>query len=196
MVYHYRNDETVEFFTNSLVKIIDYGRCYFNDVNENVSSKDIWNIITDKTKTPDCNPPGWRHGYNFLSEEPTEGDNHYISSQKRNKSHDLRLATIIARIQGKNSSAESAFIRRIINKITYRTLYGTKEVDISDYATSGMIRNVEDMHLALKHLIQNIPYFKNDNKEFFKDKVQMGELHTWLDGSKPIEYKPSSSQYF
>ena len=203
MVYHYRNDETVEFFTNSLVKIIDYGRCYFNDVNENVSSKDIWKIITDKKKTPECNPPrGKPYGYHTLKEEIPEGSYHYISSQKRNKSHDLRLAAIIAiiaRIPGKNNnSAESVFIREIINSVykTYIGEYGTKEVDISDYATSGIIRNVEDMHLALKNLIQNVPYFKNDNKEFFKDKVQMGELHTWLDRSKPIEYKPSSYQYF
>ena len=46
------------------------------------------------------------------------------------------------------------------------------------------------MHLALKKLIKNDPSFKKENDKFYKDKIQMGEFHVWLNGDniKPVEY--------
>lgn len=75
-VYHLDNDEIISFYSPYLVKIIDYGRCYFSD--------DIMdsNIIYDKICSfAECNPEcGRTKGYGTLK-----------FYKKRNISIDLRL---------------------------------------------------------------------------------------------------------
>ena len=200
MKYHYGNNEIVEFLTSDVVKIIDYGRSYFKDKDKSISSKSIWDIIYDVDKTPDCQGDGYNNGYLFLNEEFEEGNNYYISSQKRNMSHDLRLVQNIEKdfsikYNGKNSRP----LKNILNSVykNYEYSFGTKEVNIS---TSDEIKNVVDMHLALKKLIKTESYFAKKNIEYYEGKTQIGELHVWLDGSKPMEYistiSSKRSEYF
>ena len=219
MVYHYDKNDTdvVSFHTFGIAKIIDYGRCYFNDtsVSPPVSSMDMYNVVSDANKTPDCAPNGESYGYTWLDKEKVPGENLYISSQVRNKSHDLRLAFILAQESGKNAHANTKSIREILNGvfINYWSLYLNEKNDIlrkmgkKEETDNGFgmaendgihwvnkgddILNVEDMHTALKNLIQNEPYFKPDNDAFFQGKTKIGELHTYLYDDKPMEYIPA-----
>ena len=200
MIYHYSNGEVIEFLTTDIVKIIDYGRSYFKD--KSISSKSMWDIIYDIKQTPDCYGDGYDYGYLFLNEEHIEGNNSYISSQKRNMSHDLRLANNIEDIEKKYSGDNSGPLKSILSSVhkNYIFRYGTKEVSSSDFTHTGEIKNVIDMHLALKNLIKNEGYFVKKNVEYYVGKVQIGELHIWLDRSKPMEYistiSAKRSEYF
>lgn len=230
MVYHYPDGTVVEFRTKGIVKIIDYGRNYFNDKEENIDSKMFYNRLCNLNlkscnyKTKNTNKDySWKHsnevtcgemsGYSILGKEDEYGSFHYISSQKRNKSHDLRLANIIKYTSYKYASKDTDkeqnefYIREILRQIVYENKYqlkeegiderfGTPEVPRDSYENLGIIRNVDDMHLALKKLIQEREYFKRKNDSLYgvkngKDgKNLMGTLHVYMDRSKPIEYIP------
>ena len=201
MIYHYKDGETIEFLTTDIIKIIDYGRCYFDDKEANVSSKDMLDIVLDFDKTPDCKGDGVSFGYQFLNDEfPDIGSNYYISSNKRNKSHDLRMVQNIyddlvpMKYKEASNPASKYPISQLLKNVfqNYEDYFGTPEVIKK---TANQIQNVEDMHLALKNLIQNDRSFKEENDKFYKDKIQMGEFHVWLNGDKhrPVEYISTNS---
>jgi muconolactone delta-isomerase len=70
--------------------------------------------------------------------------------------------------------------------------FGTPEIDgisfISLHNSNSKIQNVDDIHLALKDLITNIPYFKHMNDDLFKSSTKIGEIHIWVDGSRSLRY--------
>jgi len=198
MMYHYHDGTTLEFNTFGIAKIIDYGRCYMNDTQTKITSKDFYNKLCEVDK--DC---GWESGYSSFEEEDPYGSFHYICSQKHNQSHDLRLINMIWKITGKYSGENSAPLRTIMAKTVYDDEYalkesgqddgfGTPEVRGESYLRVGdPIKNVRDMHNALHNLIQNEPYFKLENDRIFKDKTKIGEMHMWVDFSKKMEYIPT-----
>jgi len=194
MCYHYPDNTVVEFNTFGVVKIIDYGRSYFNDKEENVNSGKFYTKVcqTERACTPEC---GSYVGYSWLGEEYELGENAYIVSQHRNKSHDLRLCTEIWYEPDKYKDENAVYIRQILSKIVYKMQYGTPEIAEGIYRKLGdKIANVDDMHKALKELMLNIPYFTKENNRIFENKEKMGEIHTWVDGSKPVEYRSSNIQ--
>jgi hypothetical protein len=116
MKYHYPGGEVVSFNTFDIAKIIDYGRSYFSDTDE--KNKKTYNsnnyhqflrsaIEANDAKRTTKNLPSDRDegdytkrqchnlSYDELEGEGIYGSYHYISSNKRNKSHDLRLVSII-----------------------------------------------------------------------------------------------------
>jgi hypothetical protein len=201
MIYHYKDGETLEFLTTDIIKIIDYGRCYFHDKGANVSSKDMLDIVLDFDETPGCMGDGVSFGYQFLNDEfPDIGSNYYISSNKRNKSHDLRMVQNIyndlvpMKYKDNRYLASKYPISQLLKNVfqNYEDYFGTPEVIKK---TANQIQNVEDMHLALKNLIQNDPSFQKENQKFYKDKIQMGEFHVWLteNNPKPVEYISTNS---
>ena len=119
-------------------------------------------------------------------------------------SHDLLLAQRMSKTPGKNSSANSRALRKILlseynnyNKIVDESSpsvqFGTEEVTEQTYMDTGMIKNVIDMHLALKELIQTESYFAQKNKDYYIGKTQyrwaqIGELNVWFDDTRPMEY--------
>jgi hypothetical protein len=118
MKYHYPGGEVVSFNTFDIAKIIDYGRSYFSDTDE--KNKKTYSSHTyhqflrtaieandDKRKTKNL-PSNREKGdytkrqchnlsYDELEDEGIYGSYHYICSNKRNKSHDLRLVSMIRR---------------------------------------------------------------------------------------------------
>jgi hypothetical protein len=116
MKYHYPDREVVSFNTFDIAKIIDYGRSYFSDTDD--KNKKTYSSHTyhqflrsaieandDKRKTKNL-PSDREEGdytkrechnlsYHELEDEGMYGSYHYICSNKRNKSHDLRLVSII-----------------------------------------------------------------------------------------------------
>jgi hypothetical protein len=220
MIYHYSDESTVEFNTFGIAKIIDYGRSYMNDRESHVTPRNFYynlckedkcNYYEDvrendvdsnranskKVLVSNC---GEYYGYSILDKENPYGSFHYISSQKRNKSHDLRLVNIIWQTKDKSREAVTNPIRSIMANMVYEDKFslktykfdhgfGTPEVHEVTYKNPGdKIKNVEDLHLALKYLIKNEEYFALENERIFQGKTKMGEMHIWVNGSKPMEY--------
>jgi hypothetical protein len=89
------NDGTiVEFKSKYIVKIIDYGRSFFEDqFNTDISgsSKKIYETILGIKKCTTKQNKEIDHISGFQNMEPDDGNFYYISSSTRNISHDLRL---------------------------------------------------------------------------------------------------------
>lgn len=114
ITYNYYNskNKVTTFKSKYLVKIIDYGRSYFNNGGD-IHSKSIHSKLC---ATPECNDIiedqysdddekenkiikyancGDYSGFGFLQSEENNIDNYYINSFRHNISHDLRLIRII-----------------------------------------------------------------------------------------------------
>jgi len=228
MNYHYPNRKVVSFNTFDIVKIIDYGRCYFKE-SEKYNSHNYLKVLREsiikvaksdkdlKATHPRRRGECTNRSYVILEDEDPEGSFHYICSNKRNKTHDLRLANEIWTTPEKYNSTnqDENGLRSILNAIFYEDTYqvergkrdhgyGSEEVLESSYteletlrksnpkATMKLepgksIRNVEDMHLALKDLILHTSHFK-EMSELFESHKKIGEMDIWLDGSKSLVY--------
>jgi hypothetical protein len=188
MIYHYKNGTTVEFNTFGIAKIIDYGRSFIND-GSITSSVNFYDKLCQADES--C---GFSSGYSILEHEHSYGSFNFICSQKRNISHDLRLVNDIWKTPGKYSGDNATPMRTIMASLVYKEEYGTPEVQNTYYKHPGdKIKNVNDMHLALKHLIQNESYFKEENERIFQGKTKIGEMHIAADDFKIMEYKPTET---
>jgi hypothetical protein len=208
--YHYHLQDGSESTFNSkyLVKIIDYGRCYFNDGPAN----NALNIYNKLCETRECDETeeeedereeynkhegtnigpencGQHKGYSILAKEKQPGSFHYISSQIPNKSHDLRLLNIInnlvnrlsAQIPMNLNNEFLAFFRSIV----YVQDYGTPARDSNN---SGSIYNVVDAYNKLNLLVNNSEN-KIANNIRYPEKKKIGDLHIYADG-RPMEFEP------
>jgi hypothetical protein len=213
LIYHYPKGETVELNTFGIAKIIDYGRSFFDDKKANVSSKTIMKKVQDAKKTPSCRPNGLRSGYLYINNESTKGINSYICSNKKNITHDLRFAKIVnshldyqkireEKVSKVISDNNLDPIKKILQSVHKNYMnqyslkhekkdegYGAPEYKEHEYNVSKQVRNVKDMHVALKELILKQPYFKDKMNTLFQGKKKMGTMHIYVDGSKPTEYK-------
>jgi hypothetical protein len=150
--------------------------------------------------------------YRYFTDEKYPGENFYITPHKRNKSHDLRLCDIIRKTPNKYNGPTSLYLREIFDQVVFEDTFkkqliqqkypdhkfeseiwfGTPEIDgisfISLHNSNSKIQNVDDIHLALKDLITNIPYFKQMNDDLFKSSTKIGEIHIWVDGSRSLRY--------
>jgi len=197
MIYHYADGTDVEFNTFGIAKIIDYGRCYVDDAPAKVSSNKFYNELCEVDEW--C---GSECGYATL-ENSAYGSFHYICSQKRNMSHDLRLVNQIWKVPAKYSGENCTPFRQVMATVVYKDKYAldngepdhgyeTPEVSKHTFLKTGdMIKNVGDMHSALKNLIKKEPYFALENEKIFQGKTKMGEMHIWVDSSKKMEYRPA-----
>jgi len=246
MNYHYPDGEVVSFNTFDIAKIIDYGRSYFSytdEKNDKIYSSDTYhqflrtaieanddkrettNLKSNRKKGDYTKKQCHNLSYGELEDEDIYGYYHYICSNKRNKSHDLRLVSMI---RGKllneyrnrdqkwvktyfDADAEEEdrnLIKNILDAVYYKDEYlvnrgnkdegyGTPEVDGLSYnsldtlESEASIKNVEDMHLALKDLLRT-EYFQQMNTELFKTYEKMGEMNIWMDGSQSLQYTVES----
>jgi hypothetical protein len=190
MKYHYPDGEVVSFNTFEIAKIIDYGRCYFSDTDKknNVvySSHNYHQFLRTAIKANDAKrttkklPSSREAGdytkeqchnesYNELEDEGIYGSYHYICSNKRNKSHDLRLVSIIRRellneyrnkekkwaVTYFDVAAQSKgkrLVRKILEALYYKNEYqlnrgrkdegyGTAEVEESSYDSLDTLKS-------------------------------------------------------
>jgi hypothetical protein len=154
--YHY-NGEIITFKSRYIVKIIDYGRCYFRGLEFDTSEiyTKICNIIECNNRREVC---GNKSGYSFFyTNEATIKHNHYINTLRNNNSHDLRLLKDILRFlpKIKISSEIDKPLSFLLNKTKYKKSYGTPEL-----LTSGLpikIHNVTDAFHFIKDTILSLP---------------------------------------
>lgn len=201
MRYHY-TDGVVEFHTSGISKIIDYGRSFFY-ASKNVNSTKIYDVVCKEAQCgKNC---GSKYGYGWT----TFTNNLYITSSKRNISHDLRLIqelklefnvtkimtkhnSITSRITNGTNTADSA-LQELFDKLIYGAEsdkmeydhFGTREITVDTYPTN--ISNVSDAYKFLKNIILSSE-FKEINTEKYTNSIQMGVLDVWIHEKKPMVY--------
>uniref|UniRef100_A0A6C0DR89 Protein kinase domain-containing protein n=1 Tax=viral metagenome TaxID=1070528 RepID=A0A6C0DR89_9ZZZZ len=187
MNYHCSDGSVVTFNTQYIVKIIDYGRCYFN-----LSPNDNSQIVYDELcKSRNCNPKcGLHSGYSFFSPPPSK-DNFYIVRSVSNISHDLRLMYMIRESnEYKYMKYGNDIIDGIFSAIVYNMRFGTPSHKTKE--NSNKLYNVNDVEKILRIYIQDLTDFKEKNTAYFKNKQSVGKMHIYMNGDvlKPMDFFP------
>jgi hypothetical protein len=189
--YHHPDGRVVSFKSIYVAKIIDYGRCYFNDGVE--TSKDIYNALCG---IPECNTPARRCGTNVgfkLFKTPVNNAaNYFIQTSERNLSHDLRYIKTVnyfipnalhrhPAVNARDQHIKGEIDRFFKIPFTYRSQYGTS----SAASCTPNICNVSDVVIALRPCIRNILAQVDDL--FFNGLTKLGDMHIYSDG-RPFTY--------
>jgi hypothetical protein len=170
--YEFNNGTTISFKSRYIVKIIDYGRSYFNNRIDNINSTDIKNIVDN---IPDCNDD--KSNYFLKISEVVAKENNYILSYKNNQSHDLRLLKLISTEYG-NKLLDNCYGEKRLTKINYKGEFGTPEKLTSSKVT---INNISEAYKTLLKIITK-PQFINDNNNNFFNLNLFGILTIYEDG--------------
>jgi hypothetical protein len=172
--YHYPGRHTM-FNSGYLVKIIDYGRCFFEDEKTGYNPRDIYKDLCDaKAAGKACYDCGDSDGYTWLDPNPY----YYISSQTRNMSHDLRLIHMLKDL----SPTYNDNILQLIQNTFYSEQYGTPEITGQN---DVRICNVSDAKRHLEKLMR-LTYYQLNND--YDPALKLGEMHIYSDG-RPMTYK-------
>lgn len=205
--YHYANGKTVSFKSKYMVKIIDYGRCYVKYMN----AKDIYeNKLCNSVVASECNRPktksycGYTEGFVWIENDKRDNNasHHYISSQIRNASHDLRtlksIRSYFYRIDPDGKLLEKDVnnglpwqLKLLLPRVVYDEKYGTPEnLNKSKPSDGYKVYNVEDAATYIADLIIK-KQFIDENEAVYKDKSKLGDLHIYMDGTgKPMKFAP------
>jgi hypothetical protein len=184
MRYHYDDTSVIEFTTDFVVKIIDYGRCFF-DI-EGTSSTDIINLVCKLTNPcgPKCGSrKGFGSKYSGLSK-------YFINATVVNHSHDLRALNIVCSEIVK--TGKPSFLGNFKPLIQYdaRTAkpennhYGTGHIAKGEFP--NRIVNVTDAHSAFKQCMV-MPFFLEENKKHYLQPTK-GTLDIWLHSNQAMQF--------
>jgi len=173
--YHY-NGEVITFKSRYIVKIIDYGRCYFRGLE--FDTTEIYRKICNM---PECNNGrevcGNKSGYSFFfTNEAHIKREHYINTLRNNNSHDLRLLKDLNNIlpKIKISPEIDKPLSFVLRKIKYKGTYGTPQLLESGLPTK--IHNVTDAFHFIKDTILSLPIPRFDGLN------KIGDLTIYEDG--------------
>jgi hypothetical protein len=193
--YHYpstsvRGGTETIFNSKYIAKIIDYGRCYYNDERStsNVSeSKSFHDGLVCKECKPRC---GSGRGYEWLDYKANRmKGSAYICSQRSNPSHDLRLLYSIGnKVKGMDPALQTLMGRVIYGQGVKKgnEMYGTEP-----NLKSGLpwkINNVNDAFASLDELVKQ-PHQEVMNDINYRTSTLLGELHIYGDGKTPMRWK-------
>ena len=183
--YHYHIDENtiVQFKSQYIVKIIDYGHSYSSKIN----IEQVYEKLCDN-----CNECGYDNGFNWLETWDNPEKTYYIDSKKRNMSHDLLLLVHVYS-QLKEMYMLFPDIFDLLRRLTYNHAYGTKEnIKNSNIDANGLpeeICNVVDAYTYIQNLLmKSTQQSATDNYYLHYDKI--GDLHIYTDG-RPMNYVPT-----
>ena len=185
--YHFKNGEICSFKCKYIAKLIDYGRCYFNDINGTgitASSENIYNAVCAEKECSSC---GEKRGYKWLNEQPTP-KNKYTSAKVRNKSHDLRLLDIIYDAYEELIDYSAPELTELFKKLEF-----DREIDgIPENLTPGFpnkINNVGDVMIFLKNIVK-LPGLIHKNNNAYSRISKLGDLHIYVEEDKPMRFIP------
>jgi hypothetical protein len=189
--YHYHfPDKVVEFKSQYIAKMIDYGRSYFFHDDTANSEKTHEKICKTIACNPDC---GAASGFTFMNEEDVPGDSYFITALKKNESHDLRLLEIL------NEKITDTTLCPPLSDLLERVVYGEGLIgDNKRYGTiqktnSGLslpdskIYNVTDAFEAIQALIIDPVY--NEDIYNVHSMSKLGDLHIY--GDVPMKFTPN-----
>ena len=200
--YHFTPSLTISFKSPYIVKIIDYGRSYFNNATQNIDSEFIRKMICQR---PDCNIPpskcGEDSGFDWLNTK-SRATYYYINSSAINRSHDLRLINTLIKslkIRVKNPAIHNVIktnsdIDADTNKnISYffnkRNLKYDKEYGTPEMLTSGLpkkMHNIMDVLRVLQEICFNTSFITQNNNCYDIGGARygfgkIGDLHIYAD---------------
>jgi hypothetical protein len=195
LTYHYYTsgkEKPITFNSQYIVKIIDYGRCFYK-YNEDRNSDTFYTKLCNAAS---CQPRcGERYGHSFLGLNTPKKD-YYINIRKKNASHDLRFANIIkSKIDGswiKAYKTQNKEFLKILKKVYYAGEYGTPEnLNITYYTNPKEIKQITNV-IQLKNALDNLMNKKLSTSNFLTmdpHYTKLGDLHIYDDG-RPMRYEP------
>jgi hypothetical protein len=195
--YHYHTDEELvtSFKSKYIVKIIDYGRSFFDDKDEDINSKKI--LEEQLCKLKECEPGcgekfGFKYLINDMTPDMTNAKNRlYIDSAQPNQSHDLRLLYLVG--PDIKTSIRDARYEDVFKSIVYgngiidpnKISFGTRP--LPDGFESGKIQTVNDAFYAFERLLQSGTFIADVENEY-SGFTKLGDLHVY-GKNNAMEYK-------
>jgi len=201
---------TLEFNSQYISKIIDYGRSFFVDKGT-TKDKDVNSVIVQKTlcTIPECGENsykcGIKKGYAWLNPSTqTYSSDYFITSNKSNISHDLRLLHDVRytiepsrRSSTKKYAYELGTFMDDLDNIEYgvgiksasKKAYGTKENRELGFGEDGIpytINNVVDAEHWLYTLLQT-ESVRESQTAFYSTKTKMGDIY--IDSKLPARFE-------
>ena len=204
---HYRlSDNTeVHFKTPYLIKIIDYGRCFFGErptssrTTSRASSRAVFHKLCqmDECRKPaedqlreKCvlyNYANYPFGYDHENTLETVAQ---ITPLKRNKSYDLIMLNFL-----KVDFPRNHFFKKVVyNPLPFddtseENYFGTREQSMAGYTLDGKIYNVDDALVALTGLI------RSSKLRVYDESKKIGDLHIFTNADMefvaiPVELSP------
>ena len=161
-----------------------------------MNARKIYDKLCD---TADCNKCGENDGFGWLNPKAY----FYISSSKKNESHDLRLLdSVKARIMEleydePNHPTNPTYIA--LQKIAKKTVYGIgiKDYDDKQYGTKEHLEkgktkifNITDAYLFLKKTIELPAVIAENRRNYANVLDKLGDLHIYHD-RRPMNYEPT-----
>jgi hypothetical protein len=204
--YHVDNGKIVSFNSPYIVKIIDYGRSFFQYkkyIPGQDNSPDIYAKLCaePKCKGKQGEPCGVEQGFEWM-EAPLSSENYFISSQVPNMSHDLRLLYNITdsikanKPKSSNTPQEKSMYKTLTTRILDIVQYGhgikgdEKRFGTDINKTLGFpdkINNVMDAERALQEIILEDPLASLMNEQKYPIENKIGDIHVYTDGS-PMKF--------
>jgi hypothetical protein len=146
MTYHKINGKTYSFKSEYIVKIIDYGRNYFNNGKTNTAE-----IVDKMCNITECNPDcGSEVGYNIIKGQrnPSAYSYDWVNPIVPNVSHDLRAVEPWKQIFQYESKPK-------VHSFVYRNRWGTEQALANDKINNKyVITNIFNLRDALEDIIE------------------------------------------
>jgi hypothetical protein len=191
MNYHLENGEILSFPTEFIVKIIDYGRNFFN--NKKTNTEEILNneICNNEKCNPNC---GVNFGYNVIQGNINYSGETYINPNKANVSCDLRLLNFF------DVYFNNSYFFEENLKINFDNSYGTKELkenkftEINEdgtFSNNLIINNIFDAKNFLQFFIKKYLFKMFLSKYYIHQYKQVGIINVYSDG-RPYEFIPNN----
>jgi len=192
--YHYHcGDKTVRFKSKYIVKIIDYGRCFFKN------SMDYYKkICAEPTCEPMC---GIKKGFStFHMDRTIERFVGFSNSAFKNESQDLRplYDTYLHSKEITDKSLDPDYLKILSDTVYLKGMFTTRIKDksvgrgygtIEDLGKSDKIHNVSDAYKRWETYITDSDRVQANENDFDLH-MPIGELHIYTDG-RDLEYIPS-----
>ena len=186
--YHYylNNGEVVTFKSKYITKIIDYGKCFFNDTENNDfygSSEKIYdelNKLRGAVKVPPCKNTQCDvmfcgGGFGMFYKKYLV----FSKCNKGNQSCDIRLLKMLSQIPKFYLSNLPDILKNMLKKILYNSKYETEEIIESGLPNS--INNVLDAFIELKSIIKD-HIIVSENNKYYENLNKLGDLHIYENG--------------
>lgn len=180
--YHYHHASGVRSFKCIYVaKIIDYGRCYFNDIDEHISSLNVKASLCAKDA---CKPKcGYYKGFNWLSNDSVSN---YINSSVINSSHDLIFArNLLGRILSTDSSHLDPMLLDILSNLHIDIIYEQDHGTPVMKDCPGKICNVTSMFMNLESIFDTLD-LDGSFDSFYGNRTKLGDMNVYQD--RPLEF--------
>jgi hypothetical protein len=183
--------DIISFKSSYMLKIIDYGRSYFNDEESHLNSKQVYDEICQINKCNTRNDKcGASFGFSWLEDDSHDpAGNFYISAQHKNISHDLLpLERIYQNNTKENPNNLPPDLFDLIKKVIYNDYFGTPEDLTAGYPAN--INNVQDAADFIAEWVKK-PEYQARNNAANRTKGKLGDLHIFMDGITPMEFVPT-----